>query len=214
MRRRAFFIALIFLAISIVWWAQDRSGHDHYVFLHVVESKNKAMAYLPVDEYPLEVSFHCENQALWTTQGAPHVAPVLVLFEMDTLGLRLHQTLASLDPEQSLQLSEPLSFCHPQGHEIIDNDERLLRHDLLLRKVNKDGSVVLHWQDEEFELAPGQGWSVGMIAPGIEPMVALPHTEWEERLRAAWEEGASASRLTIFNYGLWSRQDLSVGDRS
>ncbi|HAI20681.1 MAG TPA: hypothetical protein DCM14_02060 [Clostridiales bacterium UBA8153] len=214
MKRALGLAALLCLLVLAGWWLAPRLlGPPSYVFLHLIESNTHGLARLPAGEFPAAAHFHADTGALWVPAAVGRKTPVLLLYELDSLGLRTYARLQGLRPGATVRLAEPRSWRGgPGGSEVIADGERLFRSDLSLQRVERDGTVHLEAGGGRVKLAPGQGWSWAVLEPGGRPVEAMPGPAWEQAVREAFAANRPLSRLTVVNYGRWDWSRVKVGE--
>ncbi|MEW6523515.1 MAG: hypothetical protein AB1445_08075 [Bacillota bacterium] len=214
MTRRALWLSVLLclLVLAAIWLTFGFRRDSTYVFLHVIESNTHGLARLPPGEFPPVAHFDPGTCTLWVTGALPRKSPIIILYEVDALGIRLHARLHALRPGATLRISEPRSWTGSlSGAEVIADQERLFRRDLRLVRVEPDGTVQLECAGSMVRLSPGEGWSWAVLEPGGVPVEAMPGPEWEEVVRQAFAANQPLTRLTVFNYGRWEWSGVKAG---
>jgi len=214
-KKRALWLAalLCLLALAAWWLTQSWLGPRSYVFLHLIESNTHGLARLPAGEFPAAAHFHAGTGALYVPAAIRRKTPVLLLYELDSLGIRTYARLQGLRPGTTVRVSEPRSWRGgPGGSEIIADGERLFRSDLSIQRVDRDGTVHLGTGGGWVRLAPGEGWSWAVLEPGGRPVEAMPGPAWEQAVREAFAANRPISRLTVVNHGRWDWSRVKVGE--
>lgn len=224
--RRRFAWVLLAVGLALGWGAAYRwlrpggaSGGEagRFVFLFAWESNNLALRGLPreIDRAPA-ADFDEDGQSLRVPTAADVPAPgtlAVVLQRVDSLDTNLASRVYPVTgvPARvpvSAPVTRPGRLADAGGlmryvDNVVDNRSRLLTDDLVITKVEEDGTVEFRLGAEKVRLAPGQGWGVGYVrgVNGIQTVRDGP--DWEQRIAGRLGEGKPVTVFSVFNHGRW-----------
>lgn len=128
-------------------------------------------------------------------------------------------------------LTEPLSDVRDvwRGEEalgpldIVQNDNRLLRGDIVVTAVSADGAITIDYGGTSYTLAPGTAWRFAAVRPPdgdaddiawLDEAAAADPTELtalDEWLGEHLAKGYTDTVLTVTNHGLIAREHIHAG---
>lgn len=184
---------------------------DSYVMLTVEESSTSAVsswpllwegiptAYLDCAEKVLQVPnrVNLTGVSLCVYRSATSQG---ILFSDSIVFSRLGFGQIDLDREASI----PTRDFQGRAIESLDSSARVLRGDLKVRKTLSGGTVHLEYGGRQITLKPGESWAELLVSTpdGIREIEAH---EWTEKMNEAWANGWPATRLALYNWGLWPK---------
>lgn len=196
-----------------------------YIFLHVVESNNQALAAIPVYDRlpPPVVTFNADRGALRLSfpEDRPGARTQAVIFyEVRLAGERIFARTVKADAFPVLvPLAEPVFLQglayddrgSPLGpREVVDNERRLFKDNLVIEGADWRGMLTCRLGGETFTLKPEEGWDKALILDGDRIRAMYPDENWESEMRTALASGAVVSKLSVYHYGIWDQRNVSL----
>lgn len=216
---RPLFMLILILSVIALGFAVRHVlvFRDHYVMLTVEESSIGALLAWPPSGDQNPCAFvDCEESALHVSEPISLAGVSLcvyrnatsqgILFSDSISFSRLGRGRIDLDRDASVQMRnmEGLSI------EALQNDARILRGNLVLRKTGSDGTLSLRYAGEDIVLKSGEHWEELLVSfpNGVRRVEAA---DWVQSLNEAMENGYPATRLALCNRGLWPKGKVEGG---
>lgn len=93
---------------------------------------------------------------------------------------------------------------YPTSAPYIDNEARVLRGDVVVRRVDATGTVRIRYGVHDIVLEPGDMW-FELLIDTPEGIVQADESNWVEKFNEAYANGWPATRFVIWNMGLWPK---------
>ncbi|HHY68698.1 MAG TPA: hypothetical protein PLB36_03160 [Bacillota bacterium] len=202
------------LAPFVLRWLWFR---DEYVFLTIEESSLNALSGWPMSFADIpQVFIDANEKALILSEKANLIGVHLgVHYSAVSQGVEFDEKLIfSRTGKASIDLSSPASFMisDMDGYltELVNNDARIVKGNLEVKKTLRDGTVEITYGGQHITLKPGDVWAELLIS---EPtgVRAVSAADWEEEIDRCFRMGYPATRLAIANRGLWPKSNVKVG---
>lgn len=198
----------------IVKWFEFK---DNYLFLTIEESSLNALTGWPMSFSDIPgVFIDAHDQSLILREDRNLAGVILgVYYTAVSQGIEFDEKLLfSRTGKASLDLLAPSSFMVSDMDgtltELVDNNARILKGNLKVKKTHRNGTVEIQYGDDEIVLKPGESWAE-MLVLGPDGVRAISHNNWEEEVDTCLSMGYPVTRLAIANRGLWPKSKVEVG---
>lgn len=190
---------------------------DNYLFLTIEESSLNALSGWPMSFTDIpSVFIDADEKSLVLLEDRNLAGVILgVHYSAVSQGVEFDEKLLfSRTGKASLDILSPASFMVPNMDgtlvELVDNNARILKGNIEVRKTHRDGTVEIHYADSEIVLRPGESWAE-MLILGPTGVKAVSEQDWEQEIDTCLNMGYPVTRLAIANRGLWSKSKVEVG---
>lgn len=211
-RQMVFTLTGAMLCVALVLTiAKMAPFRDQFVMVTVEESSTSALVSWPLlMERTPGVFLDCQEKTI-SIDKKPNLLGVslVVHCSLSSQGIEFSDSMSfSRLGRAKIDLRKPVRIS-TQGLdgntvEMIDNSARITRGTLSIEKTSSDGTIVVKYGDERFQLKPGKSFAE-LRAKTPEGEKVIDAANWDNEFHESVESGYPVTRLVIVNRGFWPK---------